>query len=84
MNIDIQKWSPWNWFKKEDEEHGRSVPVRNKSRASVPSLYGQHPLSELHREMDQLFDRAFQNFGQNFGMPSISQPYLRPAFLRAF
>lgn len=25
--MDIKKFAPWNWFKKEEEEAGSSVPV---------------------------------------------------------
>ena len=53
MNIDIKKWAPWNWFNNEAEQQG-------KGNHSAPSLYNQNPLTELHREMDRLFDRAFQ------------------------
>ena len=55
MNIDVKKWAPWNWFNNEAEQQGKGNP-------SVPSLYNQNPLMELHREMDHLFDRALQRF----------------------
>lgn len=64
-NIDIKKWNPWNWFRKEDEQEGRSVAVRRESRdgGGLPSLYTGNPLWDLHREMDRLFDNVFQRFG---------------------
>ena len=61
MNIDIKKWAPWNWFNNEAEQQG-------KGNHSAPSLYNQNPLTELHREMDRLFDRAFQGIQ----MPSFN------------
>lgn len=80
MNIDIQKWAPWNWFKEEEEQEGRSVPVRGQGNTSLPSTYNRHPLSELHREMDQLFERAFQGFGlPSMGFPANSQSLLKPS-----
>ena len=27
--MDIKKLAPWNWFKKEQEDAGKSVPVNN-------------------------------------------------------
>ena len=47
--------TPWNWFKKEEEQ---SQPARsqNVSRSS------DHPLARFHRDLDQLFDSAFQGF----------------------
>ena len=70
MNIDIQKWAPWNWFKNEEEQQGHSVPVRQGGKASnVPAAYNHHPLWELHQEMDRLFERAFQGFN----VPSLNR-----------
>lgn len=79
MNIDVQKWVPWNWFKKEDEQEGRAVSLRGQKRPSLPSIYSQHPLWELHREMDQLFERAFQGFGlPSIGFGKNTQNLLKP------
>jgi HSP20 family protein len=80
MNIDIQKWAPWNWFRNEEEQQrGACLPSHSQSRSPVPSLYGQHPLWELHREMDQLFERAFQGFHLPFGGSSAAaQSLLKP------
>jgi HSP20 family protein len=59
--MDITKLKPWNWFKKEEEEQPRNLPVRRTS-AEFPG-----PLSNFHEEVDRLFDDAFRRFG----MPSI-------------
>ena len=45
--------TPWNWFKKEEE---RSPSVRHQN----GGLSTDHPLGRLHREIDNLFDQAFQ------------------------
>ena len=45
--------TPWNWFKKE-EERSPSGQTRN------GVLSTDHPLGRLHREIDNLFDQAFQ------------------------
>ncbi|EIM62223.1 MAG: Hsp20/alpha crystallin family protein [Desulfobacter postgatei] len=60
--MNIKKWVPWNWFKKEEEDAGKMVPVAREKTgksASVPA----HPLEQFHQEIDQLFDRAFRGFG---------------------
>ncbi len=64
MNIDVKKWNPWNWFRNEQEQEGRSVTVRQQDSPTgwLPSLYGDHPLWNLHREMDRMFDGVMQRF----------------------
>jgi HSP20 family protein len=73
VSIDVKKWNPWNWFRKEDEhEGGRSITVRRNGQNGngLPSLYSGSPLWDLHREMDRLFDNVFQRF--NTYLPDIS------------
>lgn len=63
MNIDIKRWTPWNWLKGEQQQEGRNLPTRQNDRsAGLPSLYNDHPLWNLHREMDRVFDNFFQRF----------------------
>ncbi len=61
--MDIKKWIPWNWFKKEEEEDaGKTSPVKRedaKGQISAPV----HPLLHFHQEIDRLFDQAFRSFG---------------------
>ncbi|MFC1657129.1 Hsp20/alpha crystallin family protein [Candidatus Moduliflexota bacterium] len=59
--MDISKIKPWNWFKKEQEEQVRDLPVKRPS----TEFYG--PLTNLHEEVDRLFNEAFRRFG----MPSL-------------
>ncbi len=47
--------TPWNWFKKEEEQSHTS-----QGHNSLQSR--EHPLSRLHHDLDTLFDRAFQGF----------------------
>ncbi len=47
--------TPWNWFKKE-EEQAQAVRTSNGRQGSA------HPLSQLHRDLDQLFDTVFKGF----------------------
>lgn len=72
MNIDIKKWSPWNWFRGEEMQENRSLPVaRSGSNGQSPSLYADHPLWNLHREMDRVFENFFQRF--NGFMPELGR-----------
>jgi len=62
--MDIKKLAPWNWFKKEEEESGATVPITRQERQSV---FGEnapyHPMIQLHQEMDRLFENAFRGIG---------------------
>jgi HSP20 family protein len=44
--------TPWNWFKKEEEQTSRSQSTLPVSR--------EHPFGRLHQEIDQLFDNFFR------------------------
>ncbi len=53
--MDIKKWVPWNWFKKEEENADTRVPVRHvrpEQRASADVS----PVAFLHQEIDRMFD----------------------------
>lgn len=59
--MDIKQLAPWNWFKDEEASEAKHVPV---SRA------GQNyytPLTQLHQEIDRMFDQTFRSFG----LPSL-------------
>ena len=56
MNID--KLAPWNWFRKEQEHEGKTLPVQ---RTETPTME-RSPLLQLHREIDRLFDDVFRGF----------------------
>ncbi|WP_446009067.1 Hsp20/alpha crystallin family protein [Candidatus Electrothrix sp.] len=69
MDMDIKKWVPWNWFRKEEENTGATVPVQQKTAqegiGAFPQLF-----SQLHNEMDQRFEQMFREFGM--GPPRLS------------
>jgi HSP20 family protein len=59
--MDISKLAPWNWFKKEEEHEGSSLPVKQQDQPG-PARYS-HPMSQLHNEIDRLFEDVFRGFG---------------------
>ncbi len=72
MDLNLKKWAPWNWFKKEQEEQqtASSLPVQ---RNDFPMSDGPaSPILQLHREIDRLFDDAFRGFG----FPALAMPRL--------
>lgn len=81
--MDIKKIAPWNWFKKE-EEAGATVPVRHGERKSWdPAGEACHPIQQLHREMDRMFDNTLSGFGLSpfrtgFLTPLTAAGLLRP------
>jgi HSP20 family protein len=72
--MDIKKLAPWNWFKKE-EEGGAVVPVkRMEQRSSLNDSVSYHPLIQLQRGMDRLFDNALRGLG----LPNVSDEFFTP------
>lgn len=71
--MNISKLAPWNWFKKEEEHEGSSVPIKRDDQAVA--LRQTHPLLQIHNEIDRLFDDAFRNFG----FPSLGTGRLFPS-----
>lgn len=61
--------TPWNWFKKEEEQTRSVQPV---SRESVETT---HPVVRLQREIDQIFD----NFFRGFPFAPVTRSELSPA-----
>ncbi|MDD3620001.1 MAG: Hsp20/alpha crystallin family protein [Desulfobulbaceae bacterium] len=82
--MDIKKFAPWNWFKKEEEEGGSTVPVlRADAPQALPESGVLNPIVQLHREMDRLFDNAFRGFGlsplrSDFFTPLTASGLLKP------
>lgn len=61
--MDLKKLAPWNWFKKEEEQHGGTVvPVQRQG-----ELRPYSPLAQFHQEID----RMFETFFRGFGLPSV-------------
>lgn len=52
--LKLEKLNPWNWFKKEEEQQQQAsrAPAALARAAGAPV----HPVLQLHREMDRLFD----------------------------
>lgn len=58
--MDLKKLAPWNWFKKEEEDSVRPVPVHHAAPAAAPTGT-DHPIALLHQEIDHLFDHFFRH-----------------------
>ena len=71
--MDMKKWVPWNWFKKEEEDAGKAVPVQlSWAPAQSHDLSGS--LARFHQDIDRLFDQAFRGFELapfGFNRPSL-------------
>ena len=77
-----KKWVPWNWFKKEEEDAGKVVPVKRenaKEQGGMPAYSRQ----QFHQEIDRLFDQAFRGFGlSSFGFDQPLFPRLADGMLK--
>ena len=60
--MSVKKWIPWNWFKKEEEEAGQTVPVQRHSDGKRENA-NYNPIAQFHHEVDRLFDQTFRGFG---------------------
>lgn len=82
--MDIKKLAPWNWFKKEEEQHGTRVPVqRSDAVAQYPQGHSGNPIVQLRREIDGLFENAFRGYGiapfrSDFFTPLAADGLLKP------
>ena len=56
--MNIKKLAPWNWFQDEKKAEAQAAPASANVARTVPSF----PISQLHREIDRLFDEAFTGF----------------------
>jgi HSP20 family protein len=81
--MDIKKLVPWNWFNKEEEGSGKTLPVRREDALEQGSAFPV-ALQNFHRQFDRLFDQAFRGFGTApFGFdwplsPRIADGMLKP------
>ena len=81
--MDLKKWIPWNWFKKEEEAAGKVVPVKDGNSAEQRSDL-VHPLMKFHRDMNKMFSEAFRGFEMApFGLhqplfPRLANDMLKP------
>lgn len=60
--MSVKKWIPWNWFKKEEEDADRTIPVQ-RAFAQDRGYALTQPIECFHREFDRLFEQAFRGFG---------------------
>ncbi|MDN3558045.1 Hsp20/alpha crystallin family protein [Halomonas maura] len=68
--MDLQKFSPWNWFRSE----GHDAPTAGEARGGEPA-----PLANMHQELDRWMDGMMRQFG----MPSVATRFGEmPALLR--
>lgn len=80
--MDIKKWVPWNWFKKEEEDAAKMVPVK-RQKAHEQGHVPAHPLQHFHQEIDRLFDQAFRGLGFSpFGFEQPLFPRLADGMLK--
>jgi HSP20 family protein len=80
--MDIKKWVPWNWFKKEEEGPGSPVPVRRAKKGIRRGDSDFSPAAYFHQEIDRMFDNFF-NAWPSFGMdrrldPTVTDGMLKP------
>jgi HSP20 family protein len=73
--MNIKKYVPWNWFQHEKED-AKNVPVYSGPTRTMPS----YPVSQLHREIDRLFDEAFRGFPSMF-REGLEWPEITPVML---
>lgn len=81
--MSVKKWIPWNWFKKEEEETGKAVPVqRTTEQGQTPVLSSS--LAQFHQNIDRLFEQAFRRFEMSpFGfdrplLPRMNDGMIKP------
>jgi HSP20 family protein len=60
--MEIKKWIPWKWFKKEEEGAAQSVPVGRGDVFDSHHMMG-NPIKQIQQEMDQIFESVFRGFG---------------------
>lgn len=62
--MNLQQLNPWNWFTHEEANKTSTVPVKRSSEKAEEKTasYTAHPMLQLHREIDRLFDTAFRGF----------------------
>jgi HSP20 family protein len=71
--MNLQKLKPWNWFKHENNaaDNATQIPLQREDASRTPlspwRQREQHPILQLHQQIDRLFDDAFSGFG----MPSL-------------
>lgn len=69
--MNLQKLNPWNWFSHEDNDTDNTaqIPLQREDASRTPlspwRQRDQHPILQLHQQIDRLFDDAFRGFGMS-------------------
>lgn len=72
----LKKWTPWNWFKREEEqERTEVVPQRL-------TEFNAFPTPRFVREFDRLFERMFEDFVRGFRLAPWSDEGVRGVIFR--
>lgn len=69
--MNLQQLNPWNWFSHEEANKTSTIPVKrdpDKTAEKATPSNTTHPMLQLHREIDRLFDDAFRGFA----LPTLS------------
>jgi HSP20 family protein len=61
--MDLERIKPWNWFKHEDQLASQIPVSKSNTKTALSQSASAHPLMQLHREMDRLFDNVWRTFG---------------------
>ena len=81
--MNLKKWIPWNWFKKEEADAGRSIPVMRAGSQDIGHALGGS-IAQFHREIDRLFEQMLRGFDRiPFGsshplLPTLDGGMLKP------
>ena len=79
--MDIKKWVPWNWFKKEEEGGGSPMPIR-KAKVDRRAGYSDlSPVAYFHQEIDRMFDNFFSAW-PSFRMDRRHEPLMADGMLK--
>ena len=72
--MNIQKWNPWNWLRREEDDQPRQLVTSDRGGGAFS------PLMRLHGEIDRMFDSFFRDFGMQLpdaasgGTPALLKP----------
>jgi HSP20 family protein len=81
--MEMKKWIPWNWFKKEEGDGSKTVPVLRQS-SENPGQVLRDSMAHFHREVDRLFEEAFRGWGlpaadfSRLRLPGMKNGMLKP------
>jgi len=70
---------PWDWFKHEDtsKSDNTTIPVKRNENLDHANTSVMSPMTQLHQDIDRIFDEAFNHFG----MSSLHSRLLEPSKL---